>query len=458
MLFDETNFGSYGQAEQNAREAFELYDDGDMVEALVEIDQAIKINPANANWHFNRGLILDSLGRFDEAAAAYEHAMELNPDDLEILNSLAVDYTRGGFYDRALGLFEHIQRLDPDYEPSYCNRIITYTEMERHDKAEEMFYLAQQIKPDCALCFYNIGNNLFVRGEYEKTLCCWKKTLRYDPDHPQINYRIAQAYWASDHLDESVEYFLKELRIDPGKIDVLIDFGVLLLQMGQIDSAREKFHRVCELVPHHAQAVFYLGEIEFNNKHYEQAQHLYSLAFDFSGHSLAGANYRLGQCQLLAGNKSEAVNYLLCEISLSPKDSVSLTSMGAMLMELEQFDSANNCFLKAIDYDSSNKHAFYYLGILLASNDRLTEAVEFLTCAVDLDDKFTDAFRQLAMVYMSMGHYDQAAGQIAQAAKSISNQNSSDSRQIKKLSRKIHRACTLEHTKARLGSLLHFSS
>ena len=98
--------------------------------------------------------------------------MELNPDDLEILNSLAVDYTRGGFYDRALGLFEHIQQLDPDYEPSYCNRIITYTEMERHDKAEEMFYLAQQIKPDCALCFYNIGNNLFVRGEYEKTLCC----------------------------------------------------------------------------------------------------------------------------------------------------------------------------------------------------------------------------------------------------------------------------------------------
>ena len=288
-------------------------------------------------------------------------------------------------------------------------------------------------------------------------LCCWKKTLRYDPDHPQINYRIAQAHWASGHFDESVEYFLKELRIDPGKIDVLIDFGVLLLQMGQIDSAREKFHRVCELVPHHAQAVFYLGEIEFNNKNYEQAQHLYSLAFDFSGHSLTGANYRLGQCQLLAGNKATALEYLLCEMSLSPKDSASLTSMGTMFIELDQPDSASNCLLKAIDYDSSNKHAFYYLGLLLASDDRLTKAAEFLTCAIDLDDKFTDAFRHLAMVYMSMGHYDQAALQIAQASKSIGNKNTNDSRKIKKLSRKIHRVCLLEQTKARLGNLLHLS-
>ena len=95
-----------------------------------------------------KALSLDSLGKFDEAIADYEAALALNPCDLEILNSLAVDYTRVGNYDLAIQTFEHIEGLDASFEPCYCNRIITYTEMGLHEQAEQMFYLAQQINPD----------------------------------------------------------------------------------------------------------------------------------------------------------------------------------------------------------------------------------------------------------------------------------------------------------------------
>ena len=91
-----------------------------------------------------------------------------------------------------------------------------------------MFYLAQQIKPNCGLCYYNIGNSLFVRGHYKKAIRCWLRTAELEPGHPQINYRIAQAYWAKGESKLSKQYFLAELRIDPGSIDVLIDFGLFL--------------------------------------------------------------------------------------------------------------------------------------------------------------------------------------------------------------------------------------
>src|SRR5690606_31409198 len=134
------------------------------------------INPANGTWHFNKALTLDAIDRFDDAINEYEVALQFNPGDLEILNSLAVDYTRVGRYDQAIDMFERIQELEPDFEPCYCNRIITYTEMGLHELAEEMFYIAQQIKPNCALCFYNIGNSLYARGEYQKAVACWLKT------------------------------------------------------------------------------------------------------------------------------------------------------------------------------------------------------------------------------------------------------------------------------------------
>lgn len=149
---------SWDYAEQKALTAYELYEDGKMNEALAAMNEALEINPSNDRWHFNKALTLDAMERFDEAIEEYKAALTLNSADIEILNCLAVDYTRTGQYDLALDVFNQIEKTDPDFEPGYCNRIITYTEMGNYEMAEQMFYLAQQLNDSCPLCFYNIGN------------------------------------------------------------------------------------------------------------------------------------------------------------------------------------------------------------------------------------------------------------------------------------------------------------
>lgn len=72
MFFDGAEFGPYDKAERNARKAFELYEDGKMTQALTQLDRALEINPTNSAWHFNRGLTLDAISRFDEAINEYE--------------------------------------------------------------------------------------------------------------------------------------------------------------------------------------------------------------------------------------------------------------------------------------------------------------------------------------------------------------------------------------------------
>ena len=212
MFFDETTSSPYGGGERKARKAFELYEEGKISQALSELDDAIELNPSSSALHFNKALALDSLGKFEDAITEYQEALQLNQADLEILNALAVDYTRIGLYDLAIETFEQIEQIDREFEPCYCNRIIAYTEMGRHDMAEQMFYMAQQINPDCALCYYNIGNSLFARNQYKKAIGCWLRTAELEPTHPQINYRIAQAYW-SDGNTESAGKHLRKIKI-----------------------------------------------------------------------------------------------------------------------------------------------------------------------------------------------------------------------------------------------------
>jgi tetratricopeptide (TPR) repeat protein len=445
MLFEGTDFNSYDSAESKAHEAFELYEDGKMPQALEELDRALEINPANSAWHFDKALTLDAMNRFDNAIKEYEVALQLNPHDLEILNSLAIDYTRVGYYDRAIETFEYIQELDPQFEPCYCNRIITYTEMGLHDLAEQMFYLAQQINPYCPLCYYNIGNSLFARGEYRKAIRCWQRTAEIEPSHPQINYRIAQAYWLAGQHDHAREHFLAELRVSPGDVDVILDFALFLLELGDTESAKEKFNRILELTPDFPTALRHLGEIAFDCGDYEEAVELFNQAIQQDG-KLRGPRYRLAQYALIQGQEIKLKAYLIAELKLNPEDAGTLVSMGSMFLTIGETDLATHCLLRALDIDCTNPDAHYYLGLISIEKGRFSDAAEFFRHTLDLNSGHVGALRDSAYVYLMMGRLPIAAERITKASSL-----SSDDPQIRSLQRSIRIAQAIEHIMALLS-------
>jgi len=435
MLYDDMEFGYYTEAEKKAWQAYEHYEDGNISQALNELETALELNPSNSSWHFNKALTLDSAGRFEEAIKEYEIALQLNPNDLETLNSLAVDYTRTAQYDLAIDVFKYIEGLDPEFEPCYCNRIITYTEMEQHDKAEEMFYLAQQINPDCPLCYYNIGNSLFVRGRYKKAIHCWHRTAELEPSHPEINYRIAQAYWAQGEMDKARSHFLAELRANPGDADIIFDFGLFLLETGDSDSAGEKFKRVLELKPDHGLSLFYLGEIFFDKGDYAQAQELFERSLRKGTYTpeLTGPNFRLAQLALLSRQKYKVKGYLLAELNKSPQNPDVLVSMGSLFLQLADYDYSTHCLLRAVDIDSNNAPCYYYLGLISAIKGRLDEALEFLNHSLALNPKNSLALRDSAAVLLEVGKLEQAGQRLqkARAAGAYERDLSSLERRIK---------------------------
>ncbi|RKY27164.1 MAG: hypothetical protein DRP83_02860 [Planctomycetota bacterium] len=212
-------------------QAHKLYDRGQWREAAALLRSVIRSDPHNASWYFNLGLTLSAMGDHSAACQAYKSASVLTPEDVETLNCLGVSLTRLGKYAESLATFERIQNLDSNYEPSYCNRIVAYTEIGRHDEAELMFYLARQLVEDCPLCYFNIGNSHYVRGNYAHAIDCWRQTLRIDEKHGQTHSRIADAYWARGNLPKALEHYRAELAITGQCEETLQDIAEVLREM-----------------------------------------------------------------------------------------------------------------------------------------------------------------------------------------------------------------------------------
>jgi len=414
---DDSSLNGWEQAEQRVAEAFEFYESGQMQDALDKLNEAVTMNPGCVAWHFNRGLTLDAMDRYEEAIACYQQALELAPNDAEILNCLAVDYTRTVQYDLAVATFEKIETIDPSYEPAYCNRIIAYTEMEQHDKAEQMFYMAQQINPECPICFYNIGNSLFSRGNYVRAIWCWEKTAELEPTHPQIHYRIAQACWADGQINKAKDYFLRELRRNPGHIDVLADYGVFLLEQGHISQAAEKFRWILELRPDFAQAMFYLGEICRLEENLSEAMAWYSKA-KTTETQLAGPRFRMSQILLWQGRPDSVAELLRDEIKLACDDEQVMLSIGQMLIRLGEYNDALPCFLRVLDSNSEQGKAYFGISAILMHRRDLEGCLQFLEHAIGVDVRVLSAYLGAALIHTRQNNY-QRAFEILYKAKSL---------------------------------------
>jgi len=189
---------------------------------------------------------------------------------------------------------------------------------------------------------------------------------------------------------------------------------LFLLEVGDIESAKEKFNRALELQPDFPLALFYLGEIALDNCDYDRAAQLFKKALQ-QDNTLTGPRYRLAQYAMMRGLWQEATNYLLSELKLAPEDVNTLVSMGSMFLTMGDFDYATHCMMRAIDIDCAHAQAYYYLGLVTAMKGQFEEAAEFFAHALDIKPDHIWALRDSAVVYMAMGRLDDAAARIKKA-------------------------------------------
>ena len=116
-----------------------VYYDHDWAAGGHEFVRCLELNPDLVLGHQRYGSYLTFIGRFEEAIARYENALELDPFSLQINMNLATNYYLMGQHETAIKHLEKTLELEPDYMPTHFVLGCTYIQKGDLPKAIEEF-------------------------------------------------------------------------------------------------------------------------------------------------------------------------------------------------------------------------------------------------------------------------------------------------------------------------------
>jgi len=184
------------------------------------------------------------------AVPLIDKALELDDQTGEAYATLALSATFLKDYDTANAAFQRALELDPNYVSThhwYSNLLRDYG---FYDAGMKEIEDAIRLDPLSAVLQVNLGTVLFELGRPEEALAQFRKVIEMDVDFPLPYWCIGGIYWTySGQLDEALIWFKEALERNPGHARITAFIGLVYLDLGAEAEAEHWINTALGLQP-----------------------------------------------------------------------------------------------------------------------------------------------------------------------------------------------------------------
>ena len=225
-----------------------------ILDSIKANQKALEIDPDDHEIYFCLGNNFHKYGKFDDAEHNYKKAINLKPNYLHALNSLALILKQMHRLEESKSCYKRIISLKPDFAKAYNNLSVILIELGDLDEAIVNLKKAIGLKPDYPQAFFNLGLALRNSGLKEKATDEFKNAIALKPD-----YKIAYNFLGANLLDlgkneEALESFQEVINLDPFYAAGYNNLGNTFLRMRSIESALQNYKKAIDLKPDYAEA------------------------------------------------------------------------------------------------------------------------------------------------------------------------------------------------------------
>lgn len=370
------------------------------------------------------GAAYDQAGNVKLAIAAYQGALNLQPNSLDAQRGLAEDLLGDGQADAALKIYQGIAAQDPEDVHSFL-RIAELERAQGHWKqAEAALDHAKTLNPDSAEVLYNEALMNEAQGHLNQAAEILQQladstrhvSQQYTPDEKNNRAifldRLASVYRNQNKTEQAIGVYKEMIALGgndaergyQGEVDAYRDAKMLPQATIAAEQAVQALPKNVDLQltlagqlvdTGKAKEGIALAKAQLNGTKQDRVVWLTLTQIYTRLHKWKDASLAIDQAQKLGASKQDmSLNYFL---------------RGALEERQKHIDAAEQQFRQALALDPDNALTLNYLGYMLADHDqKLNEALQLVQHAVKLDPENGAYLDSLGWVRYKLGQYELA--------------------------------------------------
>lgn len=302
---------------------------------------------------YNEGMLLDALGRFDEALQTYQKMVDLTS---HVNGAYTADEknNRSIFLERLGSVYHELNNVD--------SAIATYQKLIDMGGEQAISGYRGQIEA------------LSDARNFARAVEVARKAVEANPKDRDLKMILADELVSLGKTDEGVA--LAKSLAESTKDDRAgwISLGHLYVRLHRWKEAEDVYARVATLTTRkedNVSLLYFRGELAERQKRYDQAEQLFKQALDLDPRNVAVLNY----CGYMLADKGarlpEALKMIRKAVELDPTNGAILDSLGWVYFKLGQYELAEENLLHAIQRDRSDPTVHDHLGDLYEKTGRI---------------------------------------------------------------------------------------
>jgi len=363
-----------------------LLNDNQLDEALKQYGELVKADPENTGALVHMGEILRRQGKYEDALTTVRKARAKDAKNLEAGYNEGLLLDVLGRLDDAAKVFEKMVDLT-----SHANG--AYTTEEKNNRGIFLERLGtvyhEQNKTAEAIAAYqkmiDMGGETVVRGyqfqvdtwrdakEFDKAVDVSRKAVEASPKDRDLKLMLAAEMADVGKTDDGLAMAKGLLANTAEDRQVWLALGQMYVRARRWKEAEDAFNKADAVTvkpEDRSYLLFLRGELAERQKHYEPAEQLFRQTLELEPANAMALNY-LGYMMADKGRQlPEALKLIRKAVELDPMNGAYLDSLGWVYFKMGEYELAEENLRHAVDRDTSDPTVHDHLGDLYEKTGR----------------------------------------------------------------------------------------
>lgn len=334
---------------------------GDADKAAELVQQAIDADPEYLEAYLVKGRWLYFQGKFDEAIATYQRAIQINPHNPNVRTAKAAAHLASRQLDAAA---KELDAMGP-----LADRLV--------------------------LTRYMRSLITLGRGNAEEAENQLREVLRSAPDFPPAHLLLGAVSYQRGQLETSEAHLARYVSIDPSNLRAAKLLAVVRLKLGNTDGALQLLEPRIPIAKEDPQFLAILGTAYMKKNDFAKGSDYLNQAAALAPNA-AAIRTQLGISQLGAGDAGKATEELQTAVQLDPDMLQADLLLVLVHMREGQYDQAVEAAQQMVKRHPNDPLSYNVIGAAYLGKGEKQDAKKYFLKALEVDPKFIAARVNLA--------------------------------------------------------------